>query len=626
MTRRLAAACVLAAAAAAVLLAVAPDSRARPLLLAPLCAAAGLLLALWRGADRTASARPLLRWLALAVFLAVAAGTGALMVQRDARRAPAPASGAAPEAAAAFREAGPLLLDQGNALPIPLDLTDFDLCLRIKPGFASVLEARLHAPPASEERAEGIAFFTGCDPRFRTSFYEESAAAFARIGSGVDSLNFTPDRSDVRFARDEHALRLRAQGGSYSAWLDGRLVAEARNRAFSRGEAVLLAARGRLLVSEVEVARLDPVPSPGGLRLVLALAPLFFLLLFGLLQAGLTPLRFRESLGLAALTSMPMGAALALSAPASAHAAVARAELLSLGVLLLLAPALALRRCSSPWAFLILPALAFAGAGGVIWAWPAPAAGARGDLRAWSGSRMERDLAYIQHPAFRDGNPYLARHGFQSGSAPVEKPPQELRVVFLGAGETAGPGEDGRDFPAEVAARLEEGADLGSVRVINAAWPGAPLAALSGFLAEVLLGYDPDVVVLTVGPDALRLEAEVDVEGYLARISAKDYWRTLRDMLADERGLDRAPPLAEALQRCLRPSADLLAARGIDLVLVAWPGAGGVAGGADLCAAVELAAGRLGCRCVDVATPLRLAQEILPAVLLALRERRRAGR
>ncbi len=619
MKRRLAAASALVAAAAAVLLAVPPESRARPLLLAPLFAAAGLLLALGRGADAPARARPLLNWLALAVFLAVAAGSGALLVRGHAGRALAPAGSAPPApGAASFREAGPLLLDQGNALTIPLDLTDFELSLRLKPGFASALEARLRAPPAGEERAEGIAFFTGCEPRFRTSFYLESAAAFARIGSAVDSLNFTLDRKDPRFSRSEHTLRLSARGPEYSAWLDGRLVAEAQSGAFSRGEAVLLAARGRLLVSDVEVTPLDAAPPRTGRRLALAALPLLFLLLFGLLQAGLTPFRSCESLGLAALTALPLAAALALAAPASTHAAVARAELLLLGVVLLLAPALLLRRTSSPWALLVLPALALAAAGGVIFAWPARAPGPRGDLRAWSGSRMERELAYIQHPAFRDGNPYLARHAFRSGSVPVERPPHELRVVFLGAGETAGPGVAGRGFPDEIAARLAESTDLGPVRVLNAAWPGAPLTALADFLAEVLVEFDPDLVVFTVGADALRLESEVDVEAYLARISARDAWRTLRDLLADERGLEPAPPLPEALLHCLRPGAELLASRGIELVLLAW--AGGAAGGADLCAAVEQAAGRLGCRHLD------LAQEVLPVVRSILSERRRAGR
>ncbi len=178
----------------------------------------------------------------------------------------------------------------------------------------------------------------------------------------------------------------------------------------------------------------------------------------------------------------------------------------------------------------------------------------------WAGERQEDDLLFLTHPRFRLNNGWLARHRLRSGEHALQKAKGGQRVLTLGASCTWGfllPPGAGLEFPARLAGllqppRVDGGAPPGGtppVEVLNAAYMGAPGFVLLRTFRDVLVQFEPDVLVLMLFyGDAHRL-SQGDEERYFAEITAPGFSRgplfDLRTLLRLRSDRDRYESLLE---------------------------------------------------------------------------------
>ena len=121
----------------------------------------------------------------------------------------------------------------------------------------------------------------------------------------------------------------------------------------------------------------------------------------------------------------------------------------------------------------------------------------------------------------------INRHGFMSTpDHTVAKPPDTVRIVFLGGSSTAGTGEDLADvdtWPWHVAEELKTAMPEGrKLEFINAALGGYSTFESYGRLWSRLRAYEPDVIVMYHGWNEMYYFDKTDPEQFVE-------WRTLPD-------------------------------------------------------------------------------------------------
>ncbi|HZL99933.1 MAG TPA: GDSL-type esterase/lipase family protein, partial [Planctomycetota bacterium] len=165
------------------------------------------------------------------------------------------------------------------------------------------------------------------------------------------------------------------------------------------------------------------------------------------------------------------------------------------------------------------------------------------------------DLVSFQHPALRRLNGWLREHRFRGRSFEREKPAGALRVLAVGSSSTFGhgvPEETGLDYPTQLEALLAERWPGVTVQVVNGAVPGSSSAASLRFLREVLLGFEPDVVIVCFAFNDAYHATQADEDRYLERITRPGYERAAvedaeaAELLAGKLRLKRLLALFEA--------------------------------------------------------------------------------
>lgn len=497
-----------------------------------------------------------------------------------------------------FTAAGEVL-DAGHVLVVPGPWRDLDLRAKVvlEPGAA--LGVRLRAPAA--DTARGLLLTVSTDPRLPSGLALEDLRSFEPLATAADAAP----------AGRTLELQVQLRDRVARAVLDGRELAEAEDATFASGALVLLAERGRLVLSDLSVTP-APAAGPGPVAAGAWLSGLPLLaavLIYGLLAArllahplpatllsagfallppaaGLLLLERDEPLTEAHLLAWGAGLAALLATHALAHAPRARRPVAASAVLLLAAaaggaaPLLAIDRS------LVVDAVMMN----------------QMNVLDWRGERLEDELLWLRHPLLRRWNYWLADHRFRDREASVERTPGTARVLTLGGSSTWGyriPSSSRMEWPAQLEGLLQR---RGPAEVLNGAYIGATSNRLFRLLRDGLLHFAPDVVVLCVTFNDSGSRAQGDEEAYFARLSApgaRRTWRGDRAARAElereqavlsaivptlphdprpslerwrEAGLDSSPP--ERFRRTLEDFAVLCAERGMRLVLVKEPIAG----------------------------------------------------
>jgi lysophospholipase L1-like esterase len=510
--------------------------------------------------------------------------------------------GAAP---AAFRADEPLALRADNALVVPGPWTDARLTAAVTVHAGSALAVRLRARDASI--AEGLLAVLPADPRLRSALYHEDPVDFLALGATAPPL--PPDR--------EVAVEIVMRGREYAVRVDGEPLLEAVSLRPVAGDIVLLAHHGRATLGAVAVDPLPPAPhgSAASDAAASALTPLAVLLAFALVASRLLRWGATRALHAAAFALLPL-AGLLLLRPAGEPlpAASVRAVALAGGVVLALVPLTRLR--VRPAGACLLAIGGFVALPHVVTSSIHAVSFVSADLMNrlsyldWPGETLHEDLLHLEHPLFRRWNHYLARHRFRGQDVELEKPRGVTRVVALGGSGTWGwrlPAGSREDWPATLERLLdrpvaaEDGAAPARWEVVNAAYIAATSGRLFRFLRNVLVDYEPDVVVLSVCYNDAAALSQGDEDAYLARVKApgarRGWWHDWleRRRRAQERaslegflragmrrtdaaavwratGIDGWPP--DRFAASLRRYAELARERGIRLVLVKEPIAG----------------------------------------------------
>ena len=543
-------------------------------------------------APRESGARAVVRSTAVALSLvavaAWAAGAARLRAVEPLRAAEATELKAA--SAQGFEEPGPLRLDASNALQIPELHRSVVLRATVTLQESSWLELRLRERTGA---AQGVALFLGSDARMPTGFVEEGAVTFEPIGSSSGPL---PAERPLQ-------LELRALDSRFEALVDGERVAQADERRHPVGRSVILTADGAATVSEV---RLEAVPEPpvrGPEREVLAAAGAMVLLALALAAAAAPCLhvpwwRAPELAAFALVPLLPvlLGGDSSGYSPAPEFAAGAAG---ALGVLLLLA----LAHGRGARAALLVLAGAVAVPLGLSAAAGAPVSRSEraGAAWAWIGvPRLAPGLAHLQHPRLREWNYYLDAHALRGKRFAIPKPAGTVRVVCLGTSSTWGHGIDetsGLDYPSLLGDALRERMPGVPIEVVNAGVSGASTPRLLSFLREVLLGFEPDIVVFSLSYNDATFLTRFDEQGWIETLSEPGAHVGWLDRLLAARDMDRGlgdaarfqaararfggdslaawraavgdgPTPADRFERALHDVTDLLQSRGIAVVLV----------------------------------------------------------
>ncbi len=611
-----------------------------------LAAAAGMALAVrslqpWlreATASPDAPARPRLRRVTALLAFAVLAGGAAWLCGRQqvtamapqleretqARQLPLPAPFGAEDVA----------LDQGSALTLAGPWRDLDLRATVELEPDAALGVRLRAPAA--DVARGLLFSLSADPLLPSGLRVEDLMTLETL---VQAGAPAP-------AGRALALELQVRDRGVRAVLDGRELLQAEDATFASGALVLLAERGRLRLRDLSVT---PVPAVAAgnpvLRAWLSGLPLVAaVLLYGLLAAWLLQHPLSAVLQVSGCALLPVGAGLLLlerDEPITEELLLAWGAGLA-GPLAVhaLAHAPGARRAATTTGLLLLAALA----GGA-----APALAIDRGLVAdavlmnrmtyvdWSGSRLEDERIWLQHPLLRRWNYWLADHRFHDREFPVARSAGVRRVLVLGGSSTWGyriPPASGMEWPAQLEGLLGR---RGPVEVLNGAYVGATSNRLYRLLRDALLPFAPDVVVLCVTFNDSSSRALGDEEAYYAAVSApgaERSWlgdRAARDALEREKavlsaiiaavpgdprpsleqwraaGLDTSPP--ERLHSTLQDFARLCAQHGMRLVLVKEPLAGDlrIAWKEEFYAAIDAVAAEHGLAVVDPTPALQAA-------------------
>jgi lysophospholipase L1-like esterase len=506
----------------------------------------GLLLAIrtLRGVLRPAPGtmqRPARLSLALLLLVVTAVFAGQARID-----AFAPARAAADEARALTLPAPASdttrqVLDASNALTLPGPHRNLDFGTRVRLTPGSALQVRLRA--ADPDVPAGVTLVLPADERRAMSFRREEPWSFAPLGGngGRQSPAVAPD-TWVR-------LDVKVTGDRFDAFLDGELVARADSRDHAAGAVVLTAAPGRV---ELDGWTLVPRPhEPAASTWLDGLPPVLWLAGGLVLLATLLSRLLRMPLG-DALAPMPWAlaplvAVLLTADPAGRPAVDALTPALQATCVLLLAFTLIHARGAGT---LLAVAAVLTGppllTGRAIERAPDP--GAVASYAHWSGTRAHDDLLWIEHPLLRRWNPYLARHRFRGRSFPLSPAEGTHRVIVLGGSSTWGfrlPEDSGADWPTQLQSVLTA-RDVGNVEVLNGAWSGATGDRLYRFFRDVLLEFEPDVVVLNLYYNDAWALSQGTEEEYYARTTADGYsrgwldaWRDPREVAAGRADLRR---------------------------------------------------------------------------------------
>ncbi len=408
-----------------------------------------------------------------------------------------PAS-SAPRAGAALPEHA--TLDAGNALLATADGPDVELSATAILSKDSVLEVRLRAeaPP----HASGIALLLSSDPDVASSFVIETSRTFEATGSSAGCVA----------AGKACDVTVRIRGARCSASIDGKDIAATFEQTGSSGVA-LLAARGSVALSEITLTSLPAETSGGALvpaeGLSIAGMILVWSVVLGAALIVLGGFPVAAAALLLSLALLPVAVTGALTAPASDTMIDSGLKAGYLLAILLVLPVVVHAKRLRGLTVLVLlmvvlvtsPLLAF----GVL-----TGGGDRSLLLpsswnyvGWSGERMESELAYLRHPLIRRLNDYLAAHTFRGKALAAVKPAGTQRVLTLGGSSTWGfgiPEGEHKEYPALLETLLNDAhaAPHAPVEVFNGAYQGATGARLFRVLRDGLLGFQPDVVTLSL--------------------------------------------------------------------------------------------------------------------------------
>ena len=525
---------------------------------------------------------------ALVALTAGAAGAGRLRVVERLRAEELNAVKSA--SSKAFESAGPTTLDASNALQIPELHRSATLRATVTLAESSWLELRMRERTGA---SQGVALFLGSDARMPTGFVEEGDVTFEPLGSSSGPL---PAGRPLQ-------VELRALDSHFEALVDGERIAQADERRHPVGRSVLLTADGTATVSDLRLEAAAEPPVRGPAREVVAAAGAMVLLWLALTAAAALCLRVPvwrapELAGFALVPLLPVllgGDASGYSAAPEFAAGAAGA----LGVLLLLALAhgRGARAASLVIAGAVVVPLALSAAAGP----PVSRAERAGEAWAWIGvPRLSPGLAHVQHPRLREWNYYLDAHALRGKHFAVPKPEGTVRVICLGTSSTWGHGIDetsGLDYPSLLGDALRERMPGVPIEVVNAGVSGASTPRLLYFLREVLLGFEPDVVVFSLSYNDATFLTRFDEQGWLEMLSEPGAHVGWLDRLVAARemagGLGEAarfqaararfggdslaawraavgdgPTPVDRFERALHDVTDLLQSRGIATVLV----------------------------------------------------------
>jgi lysophospholipase L1-like esterase len=502
-------------------------------------------------------------------------------------------------------------LDAASALAVPGQYRNLLLRAQLVIEPESWVEVRLRG---DREVAAGVALFLSTRGDVESGFWFEDVDRFERLGEGGGRVA----------AGVPLDLELRATGARLSASVNGQPLASAVEARRPAGLVRLLPARGVVTVQSLSIEPLPDsdegaAPAVGVPRA--AFVPPLLLLALGALATWLLrlpPLRAAEMMAFALLAvaagyalaepeaapheggvlpGLPFvvasaGAGLAVLLPALLHAR--RAGALRTGVFLLLA----------------LPA-----APAALWllAGPPPLPEEALAWDTFAGERLSPELTHLLHPKLRRLNKYLLDHRFRGQEVSLEKPAGARRVLCIGSSSTWGHGIDEAlplDYPSVLQELLAEQLPGTPVEVLNAGVRDATSARLLRFLREVLLDFQPDVVTVSLTYNDSIYVSQFDEERYLQRITSPDFsngwlehWQLQRELTRGKeltrdfvarvraKGQDtedgealwhslgadpaeRTPP--QRFGENLRAMAELLAAQGVDLVLIQEPLRGGL--------------------------------------------------
>ncbi len=411
-------------------------------------------------------------------------------------------------------------LDAGNAVVVPGRYRNFDLRGTLTPAEGTVLELRLRAP---DKIAEGVALLASTDSRFGTRFFYESRSDFVPIGTGAGALA----------TNRPHELLVRARGAAFEAWVDGVRVATAEERRFPAGRIVILTASGAATLDDLAIEPVAEEPEDGAtaidgylrgtipLGFVLALALVIALLLGRPLSRVVEPFAYAMIPPAIALLRWAEDARLPL--PLFAWTAAASVLLL---VGLPLGQGKTLGHLRLVLALLVStaagPALVHLAAGDPILVTDATDP----ELDGFAPPRIHAGFVHYQHPRARHLNRYLIDHRFRGRAFAAVKPSGTIRIVALGSSSTWGAGtEDGSglDYPSVLERLLLERNPGTKIEVINAGVSGSYSSLLVPFLQEVLAGFAPDVVTVSLGFNDSGHLPQFDTERFLERVTSQSF-------------------------------------------------------------------------------------------------------
>lgn len=385
---------------------------------------------------------------------------------------------------------GTIVLDASNSLAVDAWYRDLDAKAKISLAPGAILEARIHG-----DRNDGVSLIVSAHATAKTRFVRATPTEFTTIGttSGAVSTGRLQD------------LEISVRGATYRATLDGVEIASAEERLFPSGGVTFLAPRGRVITTDFTVTPVPTAARTDGAwsdALRGASRPLGLLLIL----AGLLALLLRRSLvsvvigiGFAAL---PWSIALADAGAAAAPRALAIGTPV-IFVLALLVDHFARARASTPLRINLALLLGIAAAVPLFQEmtrreWP-PTESELNALSCLSADTpLAPDLLDFEHPLLRRWNFYLADHRFRKRTFSLAKSPGISRVLAVGTSSTYGYGTD-EDWPTLLERELRSPSfGARKVEVLNGAYPGTASWRLLHFFKNVLLRFEPDVLVLSL--------------------------------------------------------------------------------------------------------------------------------
>lgn len=498
-----------------------------------------------------------------------------------------------------------------DALRLEPEVRDAELTFTatIPPG--AVLEARVRAP--SSPHAEGVSLLLSGDESFPGGFFVDTRARFSRIGAGAPPI---PTGRPIE-------VRVALRGDDFEATVDGRRHAAGATTMYPRGACTLLAAAG-----EVDVARVTLRPSPSTAprsrtprRLALFLAPLLGLFALVVVARLATGWSWGAITGAAGLALLPtVGAVWSASPEGAFEAAAAAAPLAATGVLLLVLPTIAGPRLRAiPYLALlvsVVAALAVLHRDLERRAFPPDdLALSQLTMLDWEGERLLPGLVHVQHPLYRRFNEYLVAHELRGRRHALEKPDGVIRVAAIGTSSTFGYLAK-EPYPIRIEGLLrEQGLP---VEVLVAAWPGSSGTRQLAFLENVILGFRPDVLMVSLFYNDSYQLSMIDELGYARRVTDPGFERSWLGERRDRAAADRArrafgeggdvvrsltasmdvpPPVA--FERILREFAEIARREGLALLFVKEPTAGERPWRDEFYAVMDRVAADAGAPCAD---------------------------